>query len=48
MELKPEPQLIGSEVSGALLQGRYFVGRMLGQGSYGRVYKVTDLEHREH
>ena len=29
-DLNSEPQLIGSEVCGSLLQGRYFVGRLLG------------------
>ena len=39
--------VVSEEVTGCILKRRYLIGRQVDRGSFGRVYKVIDLQDQE-
>ena len=40
------PQSVNSNFTGSILNGRYYVGRLLDKGSFGQVFKIVDLQDK--
>ena len=39
--------VVTSQIVGCILKSRYLIGRQLDQGSFGKIYKVIDLEDKD-